>query len=76
MGSLEMLKAILTAMADAIVDRLEHGQDSKRRVLNVEQAAEYMGMSESGVYGLVADGKPKSVHLTRRTQFDIRDLDN
>ena len=64
----------LNAMADAIADRLEHRQEARRRLLDVEQAAEYLGMTESAVYNLVSDNKLRPVRFDRRIRFDIRDL--
>lgn len=62
------------ALADAIADRLEHRQEA-RRLLDMEQAAEYLSTSEDTTYRLVADGKLKPVRFDRRMRFDIRDLD-
>lgn len=61
-------------MADAIADRLEHRQETRRRLLDGEQAAEYLGMTESAVYNLVSDNKLRPVRFDRRIRFDIRDL--
>ena len=65
----------LTAMADAIADRLEHRQDARRRLLDVERTAEYLDTSKSSVHNLVSDKKLKPVRFDRRIHFDIRDLD-
>ena len=74
-SSTETVELFLAAMADAIADRLETRQDTRRRLLDVEQAAEYLSTSESGVYNLVSDGKLQAVRFDRRLRFDIRDLD-
>ena len=65
----------LTAMADAIADRLERRQEVRRRVLDMDQAVEYLGTSADTVYRLIAEGKLTPVRFDRRTRFDIRDLD-
>jgi excisionase family DNA binding protein len=74
-SSTETLELFLTAMADAIADKLEQRQGTRRRLLDVEQAAEYLSTSESGVYNLVADDKLKAVRIDRKLRFDVRDLD-
>ncbi len=75
-SSHDMVELLLNALADAIADRLEHRQETRRRLLSVEQAAEYINRSESAIYNLVSDGKLRPVRLDRRISFDIRDLDN
>ena len=74
-NSREMVDMFLTAMADAIADRLEHRQDARRRLLDVERTAEYLDTSKSSVHNLVSDKKLKPVRFDRRIHFDIRDLD-
>lgn len=74
-SSRELVEMFLTAMADAIADRLEHRQEARRRLLSVEQVAEYLAISESSVYNLIVDEKLHSVGLDRRKRFDIRDID-
>ncbi|MBV8833527.1 MAG: helix-turn-helix domain-containing protein [Acidobacteriaceae bacterium] len=71
----DTVEFFLNAMADAIADRLEQRQDARRRLLDVAQTAEYLGMTESAVYNLVSDGKLSPVRFDRRIRFDIRDLD-
>jgi excisionase family DNA binding protein len=71
----DTVEFFLNAMADAIADRLEHRQDARRRLLDVPQTSEYLGMTESAVYNLVSDGKLAPVRFDRRIRFDIRDLD-
>jgi len=71
----DAVEQFLTAIADAIAGRLEHRQDARRRLLDVEQTSEYLGTSESAVYNLVSDKKLQAVRFDRRIRFDIRDLD-
>ena len=71
----DTLELFLNAMADAIADRLEQRHDARRRLLDVAQTAEYLGMTESAVYNLVSDGKLSPVRFARRIRFYIRDLD-
>jgi excisionase family DNA binding protein len=73
--SRQTVDLFLDAIADAIADRLDHRQGARRRLLDVEQTAEYLGMSESAVYNLVSDHKLRPVRFDRRIRFDVRDLD-
>jgi excisionase family DNA binding protein len=68
--------AMIEAIAEAVALKLEHFQTTKRRLLTLEQAAEYLGMSDDTVERLVANKKLIPVSgLDRRKRFDIRDLD-
>jgi excisionase family DNA binding protein len=71
----EIIDTVMAATTDTIVSRLEQHHGTGGRLLNVERTAEYLGISESQVYSLVAENKLKSVRLDRRHRFDIRDLD-
>ena len=73
--SRQTVDLFLDAIADAIADRLDHRQGVRRRLFDVEQTAEYLGMSVSAVYNLVSDGKVQPVRFDRRIRFDVRDLD-
>jgi excisionase family DNA binding protein len=63
------------AIADAVADRLQHIQYRTKRLFSLEEAAEYLGLSEDAVRDLVNQGKLKPVRPTRKLQFDICDLD-
>lgn len=69
------LNQLLDLIADALIDRLEVRQSVRKRVLNVEQAAEYLGCSKDQVSALVAENKLIPVRFDRRLRFDIRELD-
>jgi excisionase family DNA binding protein len=69
------LAAITDPLADAIAARLEHTQGARRRLLDMEQATEYLGTSEDTIHRLIAEGKLVPVRFDRRIRFDIRDLD-
>ena len=71
----DTVEFFLNAMADAIADRLEHRQDARRRLLDMEQTCEYLGVSEDGVYRLVQDRRLTPVRFDRRMRFDVRELD-
>ena len=69
------LELFLTAVADAIADRLEHRQEARRRLLDMDQTTEYLGLSQDGIYRLVSDRKLTPVRIDRRMRFDVRELD-
>jgi hypothetical protein len=45
------------------------------RLLNVPQAALYLGRTPRAVQGLVARGAVPVVRIGQRVQFDVKDLD-
>jgi excisionase family DNA binding protein len=65
----------LNLIADAIADRLERRESVKRRVLDLDQVAEYLGASEDTIHRMVAEGRLVPVRFDRRLRFDVRDLD-
>jgi excisionase family DNA binding protein len=65
----ETLELFLVAIADAIADRLEYRQEARRRVLDMDQAVEYLGTSEDTIYRLIAEKKLTAVRFDRRTRF-------
>jgi excisionase family DNA binding protein len=68
--------ALIEGIADAVARRLERLQTIRKRLLRVEEAAEYLAMSEDTVERLVANGKLTPVRgLDRRIRFDICDLE-
>lgn len=71
----DTVELFLNAVADAIVDRLENRQHARRRLLDMEQTIEYLGMSEDTIARLVADKRLVPVRVDRRVRFDRRDLD-
>jgi excisionase family DNA binding protein len=71
----DTVESFLSAIADAIAERLDRRQDRRRRLLTLDQAAEYLGTSEDTVERLVAEKKVNPVRVDRRLRFDVRDLD-
>ncbi len=66
----------LEAFADAIADRLERRQESRRRLLKLEAATEYLSTSDDTIYRLIAEKKLTPVrNVDRHLRFDIRELD-
>jgi len=49
--------------------------DNKKRIYNIEEAAEYMGRSVSAIREMIYAGKIPVIKDGRRTQLDIRDID-
>lgn len=64
----------IEALADALTKRLKN-INTRKRVYNIDEAAEYLGMSEETVRDLVGAGKLQSIRPTRKLQFDIQDID-
>ena len=50
------------------------GLRSGQRLLDLHEAANYLGCSERTVKNLILDGKIPVVKLTSRNQFDLVDL--
>jgi excisionase family DNA binding protein len=71
----DTVELLLSAVADAIADRLDQRQDTRRRLLKMEQACEYLGASEDTIQRLVAAKKLRPVRVDRHVRFDIRELD-
>lgn len=67
--------SFVAAIASAVADRLTTMQGRKRRLLDLDAAADYLSLSDDAVRDLVAQGKIKPVRPTRKVQFDILDLD-
>ena len=63
------------AMAAKIVDRLQDIRTIGKRVLTLEQAAEYMGLTGEALRQKVLAREIPTVGLDRRLRFDIRELD-
>lgn len=67
--------SFVEAIASAVAARLATVQGRKRRLLDLDAAAEYLSLSDDAMRDLVARGKIKPVRPTRKVQFDILDLD-
>lgn len=65
---------ITSAIAERVLEQISQ-QPPPRRLLSTAQAAEYLGMDETTVRNLQASGELPCVRITRRVQFDQRDLD-
>lgn len=60
-------------LADRIAAKLRHVQT--KRLLSLEEAAQYLGMTEDAVRHKVYNRKIPTVKLDSRMRFDVQDLD-
>jgi excisionase family DNA binding protein len=73
-----LLDALAERVAAKLGTRLTENSGSaaiQPRLLNVQQAARYIGRTKEAVQHLVADGTVPVVRHDRRVFLDIRDLD-
>lgn len=63
------------AIARVVRQELERLNLRQRRILEINEAAEYLGCSCGTLHNLVADGKLNPVRFDRRMRFDIDDLE-
>jgi predicted DNA-binding transcriptional regulator AlpA len=50
-------------------------QGSSRRLISLAETAQALGMSPASVRRLVWQGQLRTVRITRRLQFDLRDIE-
>jgi excisionase family DNA binding protein len=67
--------AMIDAIAEAVAERLEKMSVTRQRLLPLERAAEYLGMSENQVLNLISEGRLKPSRVDRRIRIDVRELD-
>ena len=67
--------SMIKAIAEEVVLQLERIQTARRRLLTVEDAAEYLGISDDTLQRLVAEQRIVPCRFDRRPRFDVRDLD-
>ena len=68
---------LVEAIVQGVVQELKGhiGQKPQRRLLTVEQAAEYMGYTPAAVRHMVARNQVPCVRKGRTLRFDVGDLD-
>jgi hypothetical protein len=68
---------LISAIADALVDRLEKRSTERQRVLGLEDAATYLGMTPDALRVRAGVDIPclAGERAKRRLRFDRRDLD-
>ena len=69
------IEAIAEQVAIRVKAELESRGVVQPRLLNVKQAAVYIGRTEDGVRHLQASGALPVMRIDSRVQFDIQDLD-
>jgi excisionase family DNA binding protein len=79
-GSGLSLDAIFDAIADRVAERLRGHTDNESRsirprLLNIEQAAQYLGRTRDSVEHLIAADRIPTVRIDRRVFVDVIDLD-
>jgi excisionase family DNA binding protein len=72
--------ALKTLIREAVqegirAERSQTGAVGTRRLLTVEQAAEYIGRTEQAMYQLISQKKIPVVRTDRRVMIDVKDLD-
>ena len=72
--------AIIDAIAERVAEKIRAGKSSedaliRPRLLNVAQAAQYLGRSRESVEHLIAAVKIPTVRIDRRVFVDLADLD-
>jgi len=70
-----LLDSLAARVAARILERLGETQCASKRLLTMEQAAEYLGRSRESLQHLVSSGKVPTVRSDRRVFLDVRDLD-
>jgi hypothetical protein len=68
---------LIAAIADAVALRLEKMAGCSQRLMDVEQAAQYLGMTPAALRHKCGIGEgPASVRIDSKLRFDRRDLDH
>ena len=73
-GHLSPGDAMIAAIADAVALRLERMAGMRQRLLDIHQAAEYLGMSEHALRHKAGVDVP-CTRIDGKLRFDRRDLD-
>jgi excisionase family DNA binding protein len=68
-------ESIEDAIKRTIRDELQSSNFRQKRMLSIEEAAEYLGSSTGTVHNLISEGKLTPSRYTRRPMLDIEDLD-
>ncbi|MFL6352275.1 MAG: helix-turn-helix domain-containing protein [Bryobacteraceae bacterium] len=73
----ELLDNVATRIASKLQDAARRQQTTKThaRLLNVREAATYLGRTKDAVQHLGSSGKLPIVRSDKRVFFDVRDLD-
>lgn len=74
------LEGLIDALADKVAERVQARMNKgggvvRPRLLNVDQAALYLGRTEDSIRHMQKSGKLPVVKPDGRVQFDVHDLD-
>ncbi|WP_194165006.1 helix-turn-helix domain-containing protein [Pseudactinotalea sp. HY160] len=75
----QRIQHILTELGEAITDLTAREEEPVRinpRLLTVEEAGTYMGISRSSVYKLINDDALPTVEIVGKTRIDREQLDD
>jgi hypothetical protein len=67
--------ALIQAIADAVASRLQRWAGCTQRLLDIDQAAAYLGMTAVALRHKAACGEVVVVKIDAKLRFDRRDLD-
>lgn len=68
-------EVIKTAVADGVREALNIHPATNRRLLSVEESAEYLNLGKRKIWEMIAGGELAVVACGRRKMVDLRDLD-
>jgi excisionase family DNA binding protein len=71
----QFIDTLADAVAQRVFSRMAPIQTSPRRLLNVREAAEYLGRTEDAVYQLINRGKIAAIREGRRVHIEVAELD-
>jgi excisionase family DNA binding protein len=67
--------SLVEAIAEAVAQRLETMAACNTRLMGIEAAAQYLGMTESALRIKCSAGELPTVRIDHKLRFDRRDLD-
>jgi hypothetical protein len=67
--------SLIEAIANAVASRLQHWAGTTQRLLDIDQAAQYLGMTPVALRHKAGCGEIVVVKIDGRLRFDRRDLD-
>lgn len=69
-----LVEGLADRIAQRVLDRLGDVRNPAKRLLTMEEAAEYLGRTKESVQHLVSAGKLPTVRSDRRVFLDVNDL--
>ena len=67
--------SFIDAVAEAVFERVKHLVGERQRLMDVEDAARYLGMTVHALRHKVSAGEIPVLSLDSKNRFDVRDLD-